>query len=383
MTIAGRLEINLTCGPGPSASVQIASSRPRAIARMFQGRSPSEVAGLVPLLFSVCAMAQGATSATACERALGIATSPQSRQIRDLLVLAETAREHLLRVVIDWPRGTATESDPATLRWVMGLDQQFRRSMAGNGAAFAPGAAVTCDTAAIKTAIAELGDLLQSAVFAESPRNWLARCTVADLADWADAGTTPAQLLLRQTLRTVDAVPEMDNAEFAERLFGDDAERFVAKPMWQARPRETTALSRQLAHPLIQALGDERGHGVGARLAARLVELAGLPDRMTDLIEQDSAGCDADDAGNARNAGLGIARTEAARGRLIHGVEIRDGVVGRYLILAPTEWNFHPQGAAAQALAVIAGSGRTDARDLADLMITAFDPCVEYSLAVH
>ena len=55
----------------------------------------------------------------------------------------------------------------------------------------------------------------------------------------------------------------------------------------------------------------------------------------------------------------------------------------RYLIVAPTEWNFHPEGAAAQALALIAGSGRSDARGLADLMITAFDPCVEYSLAVH
>ena len=51
--------------------------------------------------------------------------------------------------------------------------------------------------------------------------------------------------------------------------------------------------------------------------------------------------------------------------------------------MAPTEWNFHPAGAAAKALSLIAGSGRRDARDLADLMIAAFDPCVEYSLAVH
>ena len=86
---------------------------------------------------------------------------------------------------------------------------------------------------------------------------------------------------------------------------------------------------------------------------------------------------------SARDGGIGIAHSEAARGRLIHGVEVQDGLVKRYLILAPTEWNFHPRGAAAQALALIAGSGRSDARGLADLMITAFDPCVEYSLAVH
>ena len=104
---------------------------------------------------------------------------------------------------------------------------------------------------------------------------------------------------------------------------------------------------------------------------------------MIDIIETAKAEHGGDDTVNSGKVGIGIARTEAARGRLVHGVEILDGLVRRYLILAPTEWNFHPQGAAAQALALIAGSGRSDARGLADLMIIAFDPCVEYSLTVH
>jgi uptake hydrogenase large subunit len=344
------------------------------------------------LVFSVCAMAQGAASATACERALGIATCPETRQLRDILVLAETAREHLLRIVVDWPRFTATESDPATLRRVMGLDQQFRRTIAGSGTAFAPGGMTACDIAAIRRAIADLGNLLETVVFGEPPETWLARSTLADLADWAHAGNSPAQRLLRQMLRSdslevgsvaVDAMPDIDDADLAGMLFGDAAERFIAEPTWQARPRETTALSRQSEHPLIRSLGDGRGHGIGARLAARLVELAGLPDRMTDIIATANIDHGVNDEVNSGNVGIGIARSEAARGRLIHGVEVQRGLVKRYLILAPTAWNFHPQGPAAQALALIAGSGRSDARDLADLMITAFDPCVEYNLTVH
>ena len=48
-------------------------------------------------------------------------------------MLAETAREHLLRVVMDWPRCMAMATDPATLRQVMGLDQRFRKALAGGG----------------------------------------------------------------------------------------------------------------------------------------------------------------------------------------------------------------------------------------------------------
>ncbi|MGB9116086.1 MAG: nickel-dependent hydrogenase large subunit [Bradyrhizobium sp.] len=392
MTIAGRLDIDLTCRFGSSASARIASRRPHGVTRMFRGRRPAEVACLVPLVFSVCGMAQGTTAAMACERALGIATFAETRRIRDILMLAETAREHLLRVVMDWPRCMATATDPATLRQVMGLDQRFRLAMAGGGTVFEPGGVITCDIAAVEAAVADLSDLLEAAVFGEPAETWLTRSTLADLGDWAHAGKLPAQLLLQRTLRSgamqigsvsIDAVPDIDDADLAGMLFGEDAEQFIALPTWEGRPRETTALSRQAWHPLIQVLGDGRGHGIGARLAARLVELAGLPDRMTALIEAANTGSEGGEAVDACGDGVGIARSEAARGRLIHGVEIQHGLVERYLIVAPTEWNFHPEGAAARALALIAGSGRSDARGLADLMITAFDPCVEYSLAVH
>ena len=52
-------------------------------------------------------------------------------------------------------------------------------------------------------------------------------------------------------------------------------------------------------------------------------------------------------------------------------------------ILAPTEWNFHPQGAIARALAGLDGSDDNALRRQAALLIEAVDPCVGYRLRVQ
>jgi coenzyme F420-reducing hydrogenase alpha subunit len=81
--------------------------------------------------------------------------------------------------------------------------------------------------------------------------------------------------------------------------------------------------------------------------------------------------------------GAGVAQIEAARGRLVHAVRMDAGRVGAYRILAPTEWNFHPRGAAARGLERIARSACEDAGALARLFVTAVDPCVGYEVRVH
>jgi hypothetical protein len=90
------------------------------------------------------------------------------------------------------------------------------------------------------------------------------------------------------------------------------------------------------------------------------------------------------DTGNAVIPASGVALADAARGALLHRVEVADGLVQRYQILAPTEWNFHPDGVVAQGLERIArsGVGGTELERLARLYITAVDPCVEYRLSV-
>jgi len=62
-----------------------------------------------------------------------------------------------------------------------------------------------------------------------------------------------------------------------------------------------------------------------------------------------------------------------ARGLLLHWVQLDgDGAVRDYRVLAPTEWNFHPDGALARAVAALAPVDL----DAARLLAAAYDPCV-------
>lgn len=72
-----------------------------------------------------------------------------------------------------------------------------------------------------------------------------------------------------------------------------------------------------------------------------------------------------------------------ARGLLVHQVEV-DPEAQRVLacrVVAPTEWNFHPQGEVAQRLARL----DPELPDCAiarrvNLLVAAFDPCVPFAI---
>jgi Ni,Fe-hydrogenase I large subunit len=75
--------------------------------------------------------------------------------------------------------------------------------------------------------------------------------------------------------------------------------------------------------------------------------------------------------------GQALAWCEMARGLLLHWVQLdQQGAVQDYRVLAPTDWNFHPDGALAQALAALAPGDTAAARTLA----AAFDPCVAFTV---
>jgi len=74
--------------------------------------------------------------------------------------------------------------------------------------------------------------------------------------------------------------------------------------------------------------------------------------------------------------GVGLGLAETARGLLLHRVQVERGLVTEYRIVAPTEWNFHPQGPLPQGLA---GRDATDHERLARearTVVQSLDPCV-------
>ncbi len=379
----GIIRIELAAGSRTGA-VRIENTRPLAIANRFSARKPGEVARLVPLVFSICRAAQSAACAEAIENALGEFASPREKSIRELLILAETAREHALQVLHSWPRclhAPEPAMASAFTKRLLGLDRELSRCLHD-------GSAIDC--ARLGHGIAEVTALLGEAIFGEVPAEWLSRHNMEDLGLWAQRNETLAQTLVEYLVQTGSAdagasdiapLPQLKPEDLRGILFGENADTFVARPQWESLPRETTPLSRLINHRLIESIKNRYGYGLLARLTACLIELAEIPERMlslADSLAKENRTVQASAAQQDKGTGLGFA--EAARGRLIHAANIEGGVIQGYRILAPTEWNFHPDGAAAKGLASIASAAPGRREALARLFITAIDPCVGYEL---
>jgi Ni,Fe-hydrogenase I large subunit len=169
----------------------------------------------------------------------------------------------------------------------------------------------------------------------------------------------------------------------AQRAFADA--NFSAQPTWQGGAAETGAIARQQAQPLLAEWIARRGRGQGARLLARLIELAELPSR---LKLRSGAVANVDVQAKVKtntkaftlDDNVGLSLVETSRGVLMHCVRLVDGKVADYRIVAPTEWNFHPAGPLQQALALLPADADIVAR--AQAICQSLDPCVAFEIDV-
>ncbi len=82
-------------------------------------------------------------------------------------------------------------------------------------------------------------------------------------------------------------------------------------------------------------------------------------------------------------AGVGIAVVRSARGLLMHHVRLVEEKVTDYVIVAPTEWNFHPNGAFAQDMRGLKEKDEERLQQLAHISALSLDPCVPYQIEVR
>lgn len=434
---AGRLQIHLHRQP-EGLAVTIHSSRLTGASRVFIGKDLTTTVRTLPSLFSVCATAQAVACVTAGEAALGIRPHPRALAARLLLVDLETMREHLWRLLLDWPRFLGAGPRGAAMAQVMGTCDQVRRALAANGDPLLPGAAdLQPDAAAAAGALMALTAITVREVLGQPPGDWLATTTNHQaLRHWARTSDTPAARLIDLVncqgwaglgRSPVVVLPPLTLAELDARLSGPGAEAFIAAPLWEGAAAESTPFARQLNQPLVADLDRELGNGLLPRLAAQLVELAALlvelprrlaalangahpdappddhprypPDDHPDNRPDDYPDNPCDDpvlgaaiqshagwrdllAEGRMPAGTGLAQVQAARGLLVHRLTLELGRLTDYRILAPTEWNFHPQGAAALGLATLPATNDATLHRLAGLFITALDPCVAYDISI-
>ena len=387
VNIEGQIEIDLYLQSTGHHKVLITSSRPVQAIRVMIGKSPAAALSRIPLLFNICGIAQARTAARAISLNLNIQTDPQVEIAREMLVLVENAREHLTRLFIDWPRLFESAINNSQLSILSQLLHDFKQALFEQGNAFSLDSQLQLDTASLHQQIDRLQQCLEQQVFKTDIDKWLAINKLEDLKKWSrDSDTQSASSISSlfelgwesQGYSEIQPLPELDINRLKQRFEAKDANQFIAQPDWQGRLYETTTLSRQWHQPLIIELNHHFKNGLMTRWVSRLVELARIPQQLNHLLDQLENNPPTQPGHND-----GIAQTEAARGRLIHRVEIERGKISNYQILAPTEWNFHPQGLITRSLENLPVSNSTQLKKMARLLINAIDPCVGYELRIH
>ncbi|NCC27174.1 MAG: Ni,Fe-hydrogenase I large subunit [Gammaproteobacteria bacterium] len=378
----GSLDIQLTPSSGGLVCT-IASTRPVAAASAFIGRSPEETMARLPLLFSICARAQAGACAAAFEQASGRVASPLIRGRREAAIAAETIREHLWRILLDWPAILGEPPCRDDMAAVLALSNRILARIDPAGDLFGVGAsAAASQLLGLDVLLADLTDLLTHKVLGVSPEHWLHLIgDPSGFARWCRATETVAARLLRSLLESgeaslgqtpMTALPRLSDKDLIGRMSAPDWADFVARPTWQGQPRETSPLTRVHPLPLIEVYGA----GLLVRLAAQLTEVAtGLR-----FLGGNVSGRAVKAAPIAEGNGIGLGRVFAARGLLAHLVHVEDDRVREYRILAPTEWNFHPRGVVAWALESLPPGPAEQLHRQAELLITAIDPCVAFKL---
>jgi uptake hydrogenase large subunit len=390
--LEGRLTIDLYRDGRGIDHVAIASSRPLSVASMFEKKSPEDVCRGLPLIFSVCAVAQGRAAVLAMTRSLDVAECARTEVARDCLVLTETAREHLLGIALRWSPYLGEKPEKQGLRQLTRLLPDMQRALFAEAPPFQLEMRASLDPDALNAAIERLEDEIAAALGVPAAV-FLSQSSPDDMQRWSGESDGVAARLIGKVLRAgwsrvgqanVAFLPDLDLRVLADRLEAADSAAFIARPGWDGQPCETTALSRRCANPLVAALLQSHGTGLLTRLCARLVDLACLPGELRELSRTLlEAPASMAPWKAQRGSGMGIAKVDAARGLLVHSVHIDDGLVSRYRILAPTEWNFHPDGAAAQGLCSLDGTSDEAFNEQACLLIDAIDPCVGYEVRVH
>jgi hypothetical protein len=322
-------------------------------ASLLLGRSADEVIDWIPRLYSLCGKAQTAAARLALAAARRDAVPVEPAVVR--AIVSEQAQEHLWRLLRDWPPllGVAPRDADLAL-W-------FRR------------------LARADTAVgAELLVYIEQVLLDMPVDNWLGIPSVDALGAWATASSAHAAQLVTPLLRSPSyptAIrcldPALRAADFADASWDAD---FARSPVWRGAPAETGAYARRRAHPLVQLGGD----GLLARLLARLVDLIAVARQLSGA---DAAAFLADAVTVADN--IGLSRVDTARGTLMHRVELADDKVVNYVVVAPTEWNFHPCGGFVSAVAKLRCSDADELRRQVSRWVVAYDPCVDWRMELR
>jgi len=335
----GAVVMSAAIHEGRLTDVHVQSRRPD-IGAALCGQSSVVAATTIAMIYSICSKAHAAASRAALLAAGDPAQAIVGRSI-DAPTAAEAVRELLFAVLTGECKGCLVSAqrchqDPGALR-----------------------------------------SLFEGGLLGMPAEMWLAM-SAAQFAAWVSESISP---LARESRRRSQlAEPPDAKAAFLPPLdvqnsiagFGAADPAFAQQPVWMGRPAETGSLARQQRLELLAPLQSQPWL---ARWTARLAELLiyATGDARQMLGRLDSGGL---------GSRTGRALIETARGVLVHEVRLRGNTIERYSIVAPTEWNFHPQGPVPDWLEGRPACDESDAKDWMQRAAESLDPCVRCELRV-
>ena len=379
--LEGELRVGLGWNGYRVDRVNVRSVRPFHAIRIMEGRSAEQAVKQIPMLFSVCGKAQGVAAALALEAARNIEPDAIVQREREGRVLAEAVQEHLWRLLLDWPQALGKSGRPEPLAL---LRRQIAQAVPDN---IRPANAHASQDLAVF-----LDRFLVEHVFGMAAAEWLEFESIGRFENWLHSSITPTALLFgelwngagRWGRSDISLLPELDRGVLLKQVAPElkNTSEFARYPSWSDAPAETGALARMRGHALIQAMLQREGNTVAVRMAARLVEIAAITLRLKQLAVSPPAPSSWILAVHVA-AGVGMARVETARGMLLHFLQLDADRVARYVIVAPTEWNFHPAGACVEGLRGLESRDPLELRKKAELLVASLDPCVPWQVDVE
>lgn len=362
--VEGKILVRLTVKDG-AVTPKIQSARPLLACRVFEGKTIEQALPLVPMLYSLCGMAQSVAAVRAIESSLGKTASTIVEQQRELIIRLESLREHLWRLSIDWPSLTSSPNATQTFAPLNLAITQLTQALNSDKQLNAQPGMKQCNT--------HLEHSKQwEAISRQVRQNYLAEENAPTVLHQTAESLISSPIAHQE----LPELPEISNADYGQLLRGPDADTVISRPQWQSACFETGPLARQKDHANLQHIKKTHESGLYTRYMARVFEL----EQLLQQLDSDFSG---DIIASPMTASDGIAQVEAVRGRLVHCVDLDDDTISRYRILAPTEWNFHPQGIAAKMLADLKPESREQLEQDARMIIHAIDPCVGYELTIE
>jgi len=377
MISEGALRLELVLDGGAVAQVKLSSTRRTDLSQLLVNRPLEEALRLLPSLFAVCGTAHTCAALEACEAALGVQLDSRQRDARRLLAGLETLDNQAFAFCLEWQQLAGRAPAPRELKALRAATEQLRR-WAFDGPWARVGGGRIAARWSVGRLTRELARAVQSLVpdvALESPdalHHWLKSSAAAPGA------ALPSAVLAAGAegfgFSTAPLLGELDARWFAQRIARPG---FCAAPTLDGIAAEAGAIARASRHPaVIRELADH-GRTLMTRLVARLADFSELGARLGRLAQ--SLRPASESAPSVRRSGVGTGVADTARGRLAHQVEIREGIISRWLTVAPTEWSFHPQGVVQE---VFADAPAPDLQRNANWMVAALDPCVACTVQV-